>query len=421
MNRVIILLVIVLILLLLDFYTFQGVRAATQNFSTFWQRANRVIFWGATALVIISMILFMLFRGSGTIPMAFTAMATVSIGSIIGKLIYAILLFLDDIRRGVQWAITKLTQSPEVISAGEPITRSEFLSQAGGITATIPVLTMSYGIMNGAHDYRVRERTLWINDMPKAFDGMKLLQLSDIHTGSFWSKKAVQKGMDLIKSQKADMVFFTGDIVNNRADELKGWTEVFEKIQAPLGVYSTLGNHDYGDYVQWNSTAEKNQNLQNVMRAHKEMGWDLMRNEHRKIRVDNEELVILGVENWSDKGRFPKYGDLDKALENTEKGQPKLLLSHDPSHWRAQILGNYKDIKGVFSGHTHGMQFGVEIGGFRWSPVKYMYPEWADLYTEGDQNLYVNRGFGYIGYPGRIGILPEITVFTLKSGDPSKA
>ncbi len=414
MSRILILLAIAGLLILIDFYAFQGLKAATQGFSVFWQRLFKGLFFGFSGILLITMLLFIFFRDSGIIPMVFTIMASLSMGSVLGKIFYAIILLFDDARRGIAWISHKALSGSEAM-AGEAITRSEFIAQAGAITAAVPLITIGYGIANGAHDYRVRERELPLSGLPKAFDGMKLVQISDIHTGSFWSKKAVLAGMDLLMEQKPDAVFFTGDIVNNVADEMKGWTEVFSKIKAPLGVYSTLGNHDYGDYVQWSSPQAKRQNLDNVLQAHKELGWDLLLNEHRKLRVDGEELTVVGVENWSNKARFPKYGDLNKALQGTDKGAVKLLLSHDPSHWRAQVLEQNPDIKATFSGHTHGMQFGVEIAGFKWSPVKYMYPEWADLYTEGNQHLYVNRGFGYIGYPGRIGILPEISLFTLKA------
>lgn len=414
MSRIIPLVIVICVVLLLDLYAFQGLKSAIQGASSFWQKVFKSIFFGLSIVLVFSTLLFLLFRDSGLRPMVFTVFSTVSIGGVLGKLIYSILLLIDDARRGISWFYQKMAAGSEAM-AGEAITRSEFLSQAGAVAAAVPLISLSYGIANGAHDYRVRKRDLPIKGLPKAFDGIKIVQISDIHTGSFWSKKAVMAGMDLLMDQKPDAVFFTGDIVNNVADEMKGWVEVFSKIKAPLGVYSTLGNHDYGDYVQWSSPQAKENNLNNVKRAHKELGWDLLLNEHRKLKVDGEELTILGVENWSDKARFPKYGDLAKALERTDEGAVKLLLSHDPSHWRGQVLDQYPDIKAMFAGHTHGMQFGIDIGNFRWSPVQYMYPEWADLYTQGDQHLYVNRGFGYIGYPGRIGILPEITLFTLKA------
>jgi hypothetical protein len=222
------------------------------------------------------------------------------------------------------------------------------------------------------------------------------------------------RGIEMIKEEAADLILFTGDLVNNKASEMDNWKDLFGQLSAPLGVYSTMGNHDYGDYVRWESEEEKAKNLEDFYGIHKEMGWDLLNNENRKIEVDGATLNLMGVENWSAKGRFPKYGNLERARQGLNEKDPTILLSHDPSHWKAEVLEKYPWIDLTLSGHTHGMQYGVEIPGFKWSPVQYFYKEWAGLYQEGRQKLYVNRGFGYIGYPGRFGILPEISVFTLE-------
>jgi hypothetical protein len=240
-----------------------------------------------------------------------------------------------------------------------------------------------------------------------------VVQISDIHTGSFFNRKAVAGGVDLINAQKADVVFFTGDLVNNQSSEAKPYLDIFKRVKADLGVYSTMGNHDYGDYRSWSSDQAKQQDVKNLHEMHGYMGWDLLLNENRFLKVDNEEIAILGLENWG-AGRFSKYGDLPRTIKGTEETPFKILLSHDPSHWDAQVRPEYPDIDLQLAGHTHGMQFGIEIGDFRWSPSQYIYKQWADLYQEGDQFIYVNRGFGYIGYPGRVGILPEITVLELK-------
>ncbi|VAW26017.1 Putative phosphoesterase, partial [hydrothermal vent metagenome] len=225
-------------------------------------------------------------------------------------------------------------------------------------------------------------------------------------------KTAVQGGIDLMMNEKPDIFMFTGDLVNNETSEVGEYKAMFAKISAPLGAYSILGNHDYGDYKQWNSPTAKQQNLDDLVRVHKDMGWNLLRNENRIITVDGEQLAILGVENWG-KGRFAKYGDLDKAYAGSKEVATKILLSHDPSHWDMQVRPNHPDIDLMLAGHTHGFQFGVEIGNFRWSPSQYIYKQWADLYQKGNQQIYVNRGFGFLGYPGRVGILPEITVLEL--------
>lgn len=247
-------------------------------------------------------------------------------------------------------------------------------------------------------------------NLPAAFEGLKLVQISDVHSGSLQDISAVNKGIDLILAQNPDLIFFTGDLVNDRATEMGPLKSSFARLKAPMGVYSTLGNHDYGDYVQWPSAADKQANLQALMQVHKDMGWDLLMNEHRVLEKNGEKIAVVGIENWGAKGRFPKYGKMEEAVKGTENIPFKLLLSHDPSHWDAQVKPQYPDIDIMFSGHTHGMQFGLENPYFKWSPVKWMYKQWAGLYEDGAQKLYVNRGFGFIGYPGRVGIMPEITV-----------
>jgi predicted MPP superfamily phosphohydrolase len=275
---------------------------------------------------------------------------------------------------------------------------------------------LSFGIISGAYDYKIVRQKLYLTNLPKAFDGITLGQISDIHSGSFYDRKAVLGGVEMLMKEKPDLIFFTGDMVNNIASEMREYQDIFSKIKAPLGVYSVLGNHDYGDYYFGRGpTTAKAKNLADVKKTHKNMGWDLLLNEHRSIKVAGEEIGILGIENWG-AGRFAKYGRMDLTVQNTDHYPVKLLLSHDPSHWRAQVLENYPQIDAMFSGHTHGMQFGIRTKEFQWSPVEYIYKEWAGLYHEKDQQLYVNVGYGFLGYPGRVGILPEITIFELKSG-----
>lgn len=281
------------------------------------------------------------------------------------------------------------------------------------IATAVPVLTMGYGIISGAHDYRVRKVKVKLPHLPSAFHGLRIGQLSDIHSGSFFNKTAVKRGVAMLLGEKSDLIFFTGDLVNNTADELNAYIDVFDKVKAPLGVYSVLGNHDYGDYVHWASRSAKEKNYQAMCAAHRQLGWHLLINEHKIICQGSDQLAVIGVENWGT-GGFPKYGRLDQAYCGTEDAPVKLLLSHDPSHWDAQIRPQYPHIDITFSGHTHGGQLGIEVGSFKWSPVQYRYKQWAGLYQEGTQYLYVNRGYGYIGYPGRIGILPEITIMELE-------
>jgi predicted MPP superfamily phosphohydrolase len=252
------------------------------------------------------------------------------------------------------------------------------------------------------------------DNLPASFKGLKIVHISDIHSGSFTNKDAVMKGVKKIIDEKADLILFSGDLVNDRATEMEEYIDAFSQLKAPLGVYSTFGNHDYGDYASWPINGiSKEQNLLNLAKVHADLGWRLLMNEHVVLEKNGEQIALLGIENWSNKARFPKHGRMDLAYAGAEKYPFKILMSHDPSHWDAQVVPQYTDVDLTFSGHTHGMQFGIEIPGFHWSPVQYVYKQWAGLYEEGKQKLYVNRGFGFIGYPGRVGILPEITVIEL--------
>ena len=251
------------------------------------------------------------------------------------------------------------------------------------------------------------------NNLPPAFKGLKIVQISDIHSGSFDNRKAVEKGVQKILDLKPDLILFTGDLINDRATEMMGYEDVFSRLKAPMGVFSTLGNHDYGDYVNWPTEEARNQNIEDLKKLQADMGWRLLMNEHVVLEKDGQEIALIGIENWSAKARFPKHGKMWEAYPGAEKYPFKILMSHDPSHWDAEVRPKYGDIDLTLAGHTHGMQFGVEIPGFRWSPVKYVYDEWMGLYEKGKQKLYVNRGYGFIGYPGRVGILPEITLIEL--------
>ncbi|MGF1534561.1 MAG: metallophosphoesterase [Bernardetiaceae bacterium] len=330
------------------------------------------------------------------------------------KFIWSVLLLIDDLRRLALWLARKIARffEPKERFEGQAIPRSEFLAKTGLALTAFPAIATTYGMVVGAHDYRVREVALRLPHLPRQLDGLRIVQLSDIHSGSFFNKTAVRRGIELIGNQKADMVFFTGDLVNNRAREMTDYFEVFNKISAPLGVYSVLGNHDYGTYYRWKTKKDSEQNFRDMLELHQRLGWKLLRNQNDILTIDGEQLAILGVENWSANPRFISPGDLKKTYAGSQDAAIRLLLSHDPSHWRAQVL-DYPDIDLMLAGHTHGMQFGVEVGDVRWSPVQMVYPEWAGLYNQNGQYLYVNRGFGYIGLPGRIGIPPEITVITL--------
>ncbi|MER3463424.1 MAG: metallophosphatase, partial [Chitinophagaceae bacterium] len=339
----------------------------------------------------------------------------VIIGLFLAKLIACIFFLIDDIRRGIQWLVGKLYFSQtegEGMNESDRMSRSLFLSWLGLAVGGGLFGSLFYGFSN-KYNYAIKRRKLSFENLPEAFKGLKIVQISDVHSGSFTDKTGVQKGIDLILKQNPDLILFTGDLVNNRADEMEDYIDVFSQLKAPMGVYSILGNHDYGDYEKWPSLEAKRENLDRLKAIHGHMGWRLLLDEHVPLEKNGQEIGLIGIQNWSALKRFPKYGDLSKAYVGAEKYPFKILMSHDPTHWDAEVRPKFPDIDLMLAGHTHGMQFGVEIPGFRWSPVQYVYRQWADLYKEGSQMLYVNRGYGFIGYPGRVGILPEITVIEL--------
>jgi predicted MPP superfamily phosphohydrolase len=402
------------LMLLMDWYVFSGFKLLIQNAQPLTQKWLRTGFWTLSVFNIILLLIFHTLPPNMYLGLR-VIIITFLFGQYFAKFIWIIFLFIDDIIRFFRWIVSKIQSNKSVETKGG-ISRSEFIVKTGLMAGTGILTALTWGIVSGAYDYRVKRRTISLKNLPSSFDGLKILQISDIHSGSFWNTEAVKKGVKIIMEQQADVIFFTGDLVNNTADEMVPYMEVFNKIKAPLGVFSVFGNHDYGDYVGWPSIEAKKQNLEDLKTVHKNLGWRLLMNEHERLTRGNDSIGVLGIENWGNKGKFPKYGIMKDAVKGTEDLPVKLLLSHDPSHWRGQVLPEYPDIDVMFAGHTHGMQFGVEIAGIKWSPIKYMYKEWADLYTEGEQHLYVNRGFGFLGYPGRFGILPEITVIELKKG-----
>ncbi|RYZ46738.1 MAG: metallophosphoesterase [Sphingobacteriales bacterium] len=339
-----------------------------------------------------------------------------TIGFFVAKMLVGVIMLIDDLRRLVLLLALKI--APPRQEAGVPVTnglsRSAFFKSLALIVGGSTVGAFLYGITN-RYNYQVKKLKLSFKSLPPAFRGLRIVQISDIHAGSFDNKEAVARGVQKILDQKPDIIFFTGDLVNNKAEEIKPYVDVFSKLKAPMGVYSTLGNHDYGDYVEWPDAAQKTANLDELKALHGRMGWKLMMNEHVVFTKGEDRIALIGIENWGAKAGFPKYGDMRKAYAGLpEQNIPfKILLSHDPSHWDAQVVTQYRDVDLTFSGHTHGMQFGVEIPGFKWSPVKYVYKNWAGIYRQGQQHLYVNRGYGFLGYPGRLGIMPEITVIDL--------
>ena len=417
MSKAILIPIVSLIFLLIDIYVYQAIKLSIENVSGIWRQVAIYSYWSFTAITLACFWLYHFGNPDQYGRVFRNFLLVVVFMNYFSKFFAAIVLLLGDLWRGIQYGYEALksTFTDQTTNLkGKPISRSSFSAKSALITGAIPLSAMSFGIISGAHDYRFRRKSVTIKGLPKAWDGVKIAQLSDIHSGSFWNRVAVEGGVDMMMKEKPDIVFFTGDLVNNEASEVKNYIPIFSKVKAPLGVYSTLGNHDYGDYKQWPSQKSKEQNLRKLMDAHATMGWQLMMNENKTLYVDKEPLSIIGIENWG-AGRFAKYGQLDKAYEGTADLPAKILLSHDPSHWDAQVRKDYPDIDLMLAGHTHGFQFGVEMGGIRWSPAQYAYKQWAGLYEEGDQKLYVNRGYGYLGYPGRIGIPPEVTLLELRS------
>jgi uncharacterized protein len=422
-TRLLVIFFILVLLAFMDWYIIQAMRQLTGSFSSGLRKGVTFVAWALTIGSLVSVLLFLLTPAFQNSALR-SVLGIVIFSNLITKLFMTVFLFVDDIVRLGKWVVSFFTteNSASIPNNQQPtignaplIPRSEFLVKAAVVAGAVPLVGIGYGILLGAHDYRIRRITVKLPNLPKSFDGIRIAQISDIHSGSFFNKRAVKGGVEMILKEKADLIFFTGDLVNNVATEVEDYIPVFEKLKAPLGVYSTLGNHDYGDYASWPSQQAKRQNLENLKHAHKLLGWDLLMNEHRMLKQGGEQLAIIGVENYGARGNFAKYGKLAPAYAGTQDAPVKLLLSHDPSHWDAQVRPDFPDIDIMFAGHTHGMQFGVEIGNIKWSPVQYMYEQWAGLYQKGKQYLYVNRGFGYIGFPGRIGMPPEITIMELKA------
>lgn len=403
--------IFIIFLLLVDYYFFQSFKivASTGQRSRNWVS---IFYWSISVLSIAGFVFFY-FTDKHTLNKSFRIyFFSLLIGIFLAKLLASFVFLIDDCRRILQWTILKLSQKP-VAPDEQSISRSQFLSWMGvGLGATL-FGSLLYGFTN-KYNYQVRKLKVRFANLPSAFKGLKIVQISDIHSGSLLDTKAVEKGVKKINDLKPDLILFTGDLVNDCATEMLPFQQLFASLNASLGVFSILGNHDYGDYVKWPiDGVSKKQNLENLKILQKNMGWHLLMNEHVVLEKNNQQIALIGIENWSNKARFPKYGKLQEAYNGTEHIPFKILMSHDPSHWDAEVRKDFSDIDLTLSGHTHGMQFGVEIPGMKWSPIQYVYPKWAGLFEEKGQQLYVNRGFGCLGYPGRVGVLPEITLLEL--------
>ena len=404
-------LITLLLLVFFQWYSYQALKTAISNR---WILYGYVFF----TVIIVGNLLFytlILERNTTNEPRLMYAIGFF-LSLLIFQLLVSVILLAEDVFRIPQALYSFLKRVPEQTQFIP--SRRKIISQIALGLASIPFASLLYGMYRGKYNYKVLSYKLEFEDLPDAFDGFKITQISDIHSGSFDNQTKVQYGVDLVNQQKSDLVLFTGDLVNNRADEIKPWIKIFNKIKAEFGVFSILGNHDYGDYMRWESPAAKRKNMEDLYDAHNEMGWDLLLNESRFIEKDGERLAIIGLENWG--SGFKKAGDLNKALNKVSEKDFKILLTHDPSHWEAQVIPHPFKIHLTLSGHTHGMQFGIEIPGiFKWSPAKWRYKQWAGVYAENKQYLNVNRGFGYLAYPGRVGMWPEVSVITLSKAKSS--
>ena len=402
--------IFIIIFGIIDIYAYQAFKTVNKS-----QWLN-IVYWAVSIIVISNFVLYYYgFNRRDGFTHAHGYAFGFFIAILIPKMFLLILMLSEDIFR-MPLAIYRFFTEGETAKGNYLPSRRQFISQIALGIAAIPFTSVLYGIYRGKYNYKVLKHTLYFEDLPQAFDGYKITQISDIHSGSFDNMDKVKYGVDLINEQGSDVILFTGDIVNNKTDELLPYVKVFNKLKAKDGLYSVLGNHDYGDYIQWESTDAKTKNLEDLKRIQKEIGFDLLLNENRFLEKEGERIALIGVENWG-AGGFKKAGDLKKASQDIDKKDFKILMSHDPSHWGQEVIKDDYHYHLTLSGHTHGMQFGIEIPGwFKWSPVKWRYKHWAGIYEDMGQYINVNRGFGYLAFPGRVGIWPEITVIELKKG-----
>ena len=409
---------VLVFILVVDLYSFKGIKLLASTIeNNIIKYGIYIIYWSVPLLLLSFLIYYRAlapFEREPAIFKNFFLLGGFFILFYVPKLVFIIFHLADDIMHIGKLLVHKFSANGNIPVSGDvqEISRAKFLTQIGIITAAIPFASILYGMAKGRFNFRISHEKLSFKNLPASFDGFKIIQISDIHIGSFYGHEGqVKKAVELINEQNPDMILFTGDLVNNFAEELNGWIPIFKKMKAKYGMYSILGNHDYGDYYDWKDEDEKIKNLERIKQAHRDIGFKLLLNESSEIKVNNETFTLIGIENWG-LPPFPQYGDLKLAMNGLEKSGFKLLMSHDPSHWDAEVIKD-TTIDLTLSGHTHGMQFGINIGKKQWSPAKFKYPRWAGLYRENNQYLYVNRGFGYIGFPGRVGMPPEITVIEL--------
>ena len=394
----------------IDSYAYQAIRGI-YPFQTTAGKIIGLLYWSVTFYILISILSTAMF-GMENIPSALRKLtAAIFFFGLVMKLFAIFWLLGEDIFRVAKLVFEKVKPGNKHVSIES---RRKFISQLSLISAFMPLVVLTYGVVRNAYNYQFLKHKISLSKLPSKFKGFKIVQLSDIHAGSFNQTRPIERVIDQINDLKPDLILFTGDLVNDLAEEMEPYKALFGKLKAKHGVYSVLGNHDYGDYAFGKQdTPEKSANFAAFLQVHQEMGWDLLRNENRRIQIDDQYIDLLGVENYSAHGRFASNGDLAKAHQGLDPNSCKILMSHDPSHWDVQINKDFKDIDLTLSGHTHGFQFGIETKWLKWSPSQYIYEQWAGLYQKGEQYIYVNRGFGNLGYPGRVGILPEVTVLEL--------
>ncbi|MFH2030546.1 MAG: metallophosphoesterase [Bacteroidota bacterium] len=408
--------VFIVILLAIDVYSYWGITKITKDLRASIKRAIKILFWIVPVIIIIGLALLLSFQPHIPPSQFFIYFHFISGAFIlfyVPKLIFVVFNLFDDVIFQIRKRISLIkNRSKETKSAGKLITRRKFLNQVGIVFAGIPFASLLYGIAHGRFDFTFRNVKLKFPHLPENFRGLRIIQISDFHIGTFINNSdKVQEIVKLINNQNPDILLFTGDLVNNLSSEVDPFISDLGNLKAGIGKYSILGNHDYGEYVRWKSDEKKRKNLERLILLQREMGFDLLLDESRRINIEDQFIELIGVQNWG-LPPFPQYGDLKKAMKNVDETAVKILLSHDPTHWDEQVL-NKTTIDLTLSGHTHGAQFGIEIPGWRWSPASIRYKRWGGLYTEGKQHLYINTGLGSIAYPGRVGMPPEITVFEL--------
>jgi uncharacterized protein len=399
--------------LLVDIYAFVAIYSLMKDQSSLVRYVITLIFWSITLSIILAFIFFFRFESGNRNPSGLAGVFLffgIYVLVYLPKLVFLGFRGMEDVIWTGSWLVKMLAKPFSGFDLS--LLRWNILSKIGMVFSALSFIVILWGLVIGRFHYKVEQVPLSVNNLPEALQGLRIVQISDIHIGSLYGKeKQVRKAIDRINSLQPDLIVFTGDLVNNFSEEAHGWENLFETMQAHYGKFSILGNHDYGDYWEWGSEDERKNNMTMLYDVHREMGFRLLRNEWDTVRINGELLTVVGVENWG-QPPFKQIGDLDQALKGIPDSTFKILLSHDPTHWDAKVLYQ-TDIPLTFSGHTHAMQFGIKLGRFSWSPSKYIYKRWMGLYKENEQFLYVNRGLGFIGFPGRIGLRPEITLVTL--------